>query len=86
MYIIEDESFNKAMGDGEFYQVILAKKHKPDMSIARLFNFQFKYDTYNGFRKFYRRHLEPIIDGIRLVDDDSIIGKAIRWLTSEKKS
>lgn len=85
MYIIEDESFNKVMGDGEFYQVILAKKKQPTISIAKLFNFQFKYDTYNGFRKFFKRHLEPIIHGIKIVDDDSIMGKAIRFLTDEKK-
>lgn len=85
MYLIEDESFNKMMGDGEFYQVILAKKHQPEIPVTKLYNFQFKYDTYNGFRKFYRKHLEPIINGIRLIDDNSIMGKAIRFITHEKK-
>lgn len=83
MYLIEDESFTELLG-GEFYQVILAKKREPDMSIARLYNYQFKYDTYNGFRKFYKRHLESIINGIRLIDNDSIKGKAIRFITNEK--
>lgn len=84
MYLIEDESFNKMLG-GEFFQVILAKKTQPKISIRKLYKFQFNYFTYQGFRKFYRRHLEPIIDGIRLIDDDSLIGKLIRWLTNAKR-
>ena len=82
MYLVEDEGFSELLG-GEFYQVILAKKHNPDLSIAQLYNYQFKYDTYNGFRKFYRKHLEPIINSIRLIDDESIIGKAIRFITNK---
>lgn len=82
MYLIEDESFTELLG-GEFYQVILAKKKQPSMSIAKLFNFQFKYDTYDGFRKFYQRHLGKLIEGIRLIDDDSISGKAIRFIANK---
>lgn len=80
MYLIEDDCFTEMLG-GEFYQVILAKKLNPDMSVAQLFNYQIKYSTYVGFLKFYRKHLEPIIDGIRLIRDDSINGKAIKFLT-----
>ena len=80
MYLIDDDCFTEMLG-GEFYQVILAKKLNPDISVAQLFNYQFKYTTYVGFLRFYRRHLEPIIDGIRLIRDDSINGKAIKFLT-----
>ena len=83
MYIISNEAFTELLG-GEFYQVILAKKLNPDVSVAQLFNYQFKYNTYVGFLKFYRKHLEPIIEGIRLIDDNSIKGKAIRFITNEK--
>ena len=83
MYLIDDESFVELLG-GEFYQVILAKKHKPDISVYQLFNYQFKYNTYVGFLKFYRKHLEPIIDSIKLIDDNSIKGKAVRFITNEK--
>lgn len=84
MYLIDDSCFTKMLG-GEFYQVIVAKKQYPDISIYKLFHlYQFKYDSYIGFRNFYRKHLEPIIDGIRLIDDDSIKGKAIRFITNEK--
>lgn len=84
MYLVEDESFKEMMG-GEYYQVILAKKKQPKISIRKLYNFQFNYFTYQGFRKFYRRHLEPFIEGIRIVDDNTLIGKLIRWLTNEKR-
>ena len=80
MYLINDDCFTEMLG-GEFYQVILAKKLNPDISVAQLFNYQFKYGTYVGFLKFYRKHLEPIIDGIRLIRDDSINGKDIKFLT-----
>ena len=83
MYLIEDDCFTELLG-GEFYQVIVAKKLNPDISVYQLFNYQFKYDSYPGFFLFYRKHLEPIIDGIRLVDDGSIKGKAIRFITNEK--
>ena len=80
MYLINDDCFTEMLG-GEFYQVILAKKLNPDISVAQLFNYQFKYTTYVGFLRFYRKHLEPIIDGIKLIRDDSINGKAIKFLT-----
>jgi hypothetical protein len=80
MYLINDDGFAKLLG-GEFYQVILAKKLNPDISIYQLSKYQFKYTTYEGFYLFYRKHLEPIIDDIRLIRDDSINGKAIKFLT-----
>lgn len=84
MYLVEDESFNQMMG-GEYYQVILAKQHQPKISIRKLYNFQFNFFSYQGFRKFFKRHLEPVIDGIKIIEDKSIIGKIIRWLSNAKK-
>ena len=84
MYIIEDESFNEMLG-GEYYQVIVAKKAKPDISVMKLYDYQFNFFSYQGFRKFFRKHLEPFINGIRIVDDNGLIGKFIRWITREKK-
>lgn len=86
MYILTDEAFNKLV-DGEFAQVIIAKKIRPSMSINELFNYQFDYESYNGFRKFYRKHLEPIINNIRYIDNDSIQSNLLQrlWFRSEKK-
>jgi hypothetical protein len=83
MYIIDDKSFAEMLG-GEFYQVILAKKHEPNISVYKLFKFQFKYNTYVGFRNFYKKHLEPVLNGIRLIDENSLKAKVIRFLTNEK--
>jgi hypothetical protein len=87
MYILTDEAFNSLV-NGEFAQVIIAKKIRPSMSINELYNYQFDYDSYNGFRKFYRRHLEPIINNIRYVDNDSVQANLLQklWgLGREKK-
>ena len=82
MYLIEDEAFNEMLG-GEFYQVIIAKKLNPELNVAQLYNYQFNYFSYQGFRKFYRRHLEPIIEKIKIVEDKSLFGRLIRWLSHE---
>lgn len=87
MYILTDEAFNSLV-NGEFAQVIIAKKIRPSMSINELYNYQFDYDSYNGFRKFYHRHLEPIINNIRYVDNDSVQANLLQrlWgLGREKK-
>ena len=42
MYLVEDEALNDMLG-GEYYQVIVAKKEKPNLSILKLYNCQFNY-------------------------------------------
>lgn len=86
MYILSDEAFNNLTG-GEFVQVIIAKKHKPDLSVAKLYNYQFNYFSYQGFRKFYKKYLEPIINKIIYVDDETLAGKFLKGLMdrNEKK-
>ena len=79
MYILTDEAFNSLV-NGEFAQVIIAKKIRPSMSINELYNYQFDYDSYNGFRKFYHNHLEPIINDIRYIDNDTIQGSMLSRL------
>ena len=80
MYLIEDEALNQLLG-GEYYQVIVAKHHNPKISIHKLFKgFQFDYKTYIGFRNFYKKYLLPIVNDIKIIDDDSLLGKLLRWL------
>lgn len=79
MYILSDDAFNNLVS-GEFAQVIIAKKHQPDLSIAKLYNFQFNYFSYQGFRKFYKKYLEPIIDEVFYLDDDTIVSKILKGL------
>ena len=86
MYILTDEAFNSLTG-GEYAQVIIAKKQQPDLSVAKLYNYQFNFFSYQGFRKFYKKYLEPIINKIIYVDDDTLAGKFLKGLVerNEKK-
>lgn len=79
MYILTDDAFNSLVS-GEFAQVIIAKKHEPGLSIAKLYNFQFNYFSYQGFRKFYKKYLEPIIDNVFYLDDDTVVSKILKGL------
>lgn len=80
MYILEDEALNELLG-GEFYQTIVAKQQEPKISVYKLFkSFQFNYKSYLGFLNFYKKHLSPIVDDIKVVDDNSLTAKVIRWL------
>ena len=52
MFLIEDDCFTELLG-GEFYQVIVAKKLNPDISVYQLFNYQFKYDIQYEVNEIY---------------------------------
>lgn len=83
MYILTDEAFNNLTG-GEFVQVIIAKKQCPDMSIAKLYNFQFDYFSYQGFRKFYKKYLEPIINDTKYIPDETLAGKFLKGVVERE--
>lgn len=79
MYILTDEVFNKLMG-GEFVQVIEAMKIQPNAPIRKLYNLQFDYFSYEGFRKFYNKVISKIINGVVYRDDGSPLGKSLSTL------
>lgn len=79
MYILTDEVFNKLMG-GEFVQVIEAMKVQPNAPVRKLYNLQFDYFSYEGFRKFYNKVLSKIIDGVVYRNDGSALGKSLSTL------
>lgn len=83
MYILTDEAFN-SLTNGEYVQVIIAKKQQPDLSIAKLYNFQFDYFSYQGFRKFYKKVLEPIINCTKYIPDDSLIGRFLKGVVERE--
>ena len=85
MYILTDEVFNQLMG-GEFVQVIEAMKVQPNAPVRKLYNLQFDYFSYEGFRKFYNKVISKIIDGVTHVDSDNLLGRSLRgYLENEKK-
>lgn len=83
MYILTDEAFNN-LTNGEYVQVIIAKKQCPDMSIAKLYNFQFNYFSYQGFRKFYKKVLEPIINHTLYISDDTLAGRFLKRIVNRE--
>ena len=79
MWLLSNEAMNKLL-DGDYTSVILSKKKWKDLSIRELFCVQIYYDSYDGFRKFYNKKIKPIIDGIKFVDETSLLGKFIKLL------
>ena len=87
MYILTDDVFNKLLG-GEFVQVIEAMKVQPNAPVRKLYNLQFDYFSYEGFRKFYNKVMSKIINGIVHCDNNSIIGRSLKEMveySNEKK-
>ena len=87
MYILTDDVFNKLVG-GEFVQVIEAMKVQPNTPVRKLYNLQFDYFSYEGFRKFYNKVMSKIINGIVHCDNNSIIGRSLKEMveySNEKK-
>lgn len=87
MYILTDDVFNKLLG-GEFVQVIETMKVQPNAPVRKLYNLQFDYFSYEGFRKFYNKVISKIINGIVYYDDSHIIGRSLKEMvkySNEKK-
>lgn len=77
MWLLTDEDMRELLG-GEFSQVVTLKKIYKDISIRKLYGFQFTYFSYQGFRQFYKKYLEPIVETVKYIEDDSIIGKILK--------
>ena len=79
MCILTDEAMEHILG-GNFIDVIETKHKYKDTSIANMKHLQTKYKSHTGFRKFYRKVLEGIIDASKVVPNKSILGKIILYL------
>lgn len=85
MYILTDDVFNELVG-GEFVQVIEAMKVQPNATIRKLYNLQFNYFSYEGFRRFYNKVIKKVIDGVSYVDTNNLLGKSLKaYVDNEKK-
>lgn len=83
MWLLRDEDMREILG-GEYSQVVTLRKLYKDISIRKLYSFQFTYFSYQGFRQFYKRYLEPIVETINYIEDDSILGKVLKFITRMK--
>lgn len=77
MYIITDEVMDKLLG-GNFFIILDFAKRNKQASIKDLFCFQFKYNSYNGFRRFYNNKLKHLIGNIGYINENGFIGKLIK--------
>ena len=78
VWIVSDDAMKHIMG-GDFSKVMLAYNDNKDISIRRLYNVQQVYKSYQGFRKFFKIHMKPIIEKISYIDDNSINSRIIRY-------
>ena len=74
MWIISDGAMRDLLG-GEFCQVVIAKQEEPEISIKKLYGYQFNYFSYQGFRKFFKSRLIKILNHIKFIDDDTAMAK-----------
>lgn len=79
MWILSNRAMNILM-DGDYTLAIDLKRRNKDLTIKDLFCYQFEYNSYDGFRKFYNKLLSRIIDSITFINDDTILGKLLKFL------
>ena len=82
MWLISDEVLNKLLG-GDYTMVIRCKQQHKETPIKVLSYFQFEYLSYDGFRKFYNKTLGKIIDDIKYVHNDTVIGKILKMVVGK---
>lgn len=90
MWLVSDEAMRDLLG-GEFCQVVMAKQASPNMSIKKLYDYQFNYFSYQGFRKFFKSRLIKVLNGMKFLDDNEIGSKFIKKIAgidngNEKKN
>ena len=79
MWILTDEAMENILG-GNFINVVEAKHEYKDIPITNMKYLQTKYKSHTGFRKFYKKVLEGLIESARIVPDNSILSKFILHL------
>lgn len=80
VWVVSDEAMEQILG-GDFTDVSVLYESANDISIRTLYNVQDTYKSYQGFRKFFRKHLEPVIEKICFIEDKGIIGKVVKYFS-----
>ena len=63
--------------------VIRCKQQHKETPIKVLSCFQFVYLSYDGFRKFYNKTLSKVINDVKYVHNDTIIGKILKMVVGK---
>lgn len=78
MYLLKDEALDSLLDDNFF--LVLDSLEQKNKTVKDLYYLQFKYESYDGFRKFYNKKLKPLMGRVRYISEDSFIGKIIKLL------
>lgn len=80
VWVVSDEAMEQMLG-GDFIDVAVLHESVDNVSIRTLYKLQDTYESYQGFRKFFRKHLEPIIEKISFIEDDTFMGKVVKYFS-----
>ena len=80
VWIVNDDAMEHLLG-GDFIDVSVLHEDFDNVSIRKMYGVQDVYKSYQGFRKFFKRHLEPIIEKISFIEDNGFIGRIIRYIS-----
>lgn len=80
VWVVSDEAMKKILG-GDFTDVSVLYESADNVSIRTLYKVQDTYKSYQGFRKFFKKHLEPVIEKISFIEDNTFMGKVVRYFT-----
>ena len=78
VWIVSDEAMEHLLG-GDFTDVAMVHDECNEMTVSKLFPFQNSYRSYQGFRKFFRKHMEPILGMVRYIEDNSLVSNALKY-------
>ena len=78
VWVISDEAMEHILG-GNFIDVAVLHEECSKIAIRKLYKYQDVYKSYQGFRKFFKKYLEPVIEKICFIEDNGILGKIIKY-------
>ena len=79
VWVVSDEAMEHMMG-GDFTDVYNMYKTHKNISVRTLSGVQDTYKSYQGFRKFFRKHLQPIIGSVCYMDEKRCKTKIIKGI------
>ena len=80
VWVLTDKAMEHLLG-GDFTDVSVMCETNKDVSMRTLYKIQDTYESYQGFRKFFKRHMKPIIEQLCFIEDTGIIGKIIKYFS-----
>lgn len=80
VWVVSDIAMEQMLG-GDFSDVAVLHDECNEITVRKLYKHQDTYESYQGFRKFFRKHLEPIIEKISFIDDNTFVGKAVKYFS-----